>query len=79
MMQSIQRIQEMCRMKVESRSGRVNGRCVTHGPQRTLSQLCVPIRPLASLFQSTCTLDIYTPDLRRRGHLRAKVESEGSL
>lgn len=44
-----------------------------------LSQLCVPIRLLASLFQSNSTLDIYIPVLHRRDNLRAKVELEGSL
>lgn len=48
-------------------------------PRRTLSQLCVPIRSLASLFQSTCTLNVYKAILPRRGYVRVKVESEGSL
>lgn len=48
-------------------------------PRRTLSSLCVPIRPLASLFWSTFTLNVYTTVLPRRGYLRAQVESEGSL
>lgn len=47
--------------------------------RRTLSLLCVPIRPLASLFRSTFTLHVYIAVLPRTGYLRAKVESEGSL
>ena len=48
-------------------------------PRRPLSLLCAPMRPLASVFQDTCTLNVYTTILPRRGYLRAKVESEGSL
>lgn len=79
-MQSIQRIQEVCRIEKGKEWGprRVNGRYAAHDPQR-ISHHCVRIRPLAFLFQSTRTLNVYTAVLPRRGYWRAKVESEGFM